>query len=158
MNLKFVFLSLFLFVTLAISAQSDKQFWVEVIDYSNSYDYETHYYIDDYEMKVYTVDKTNPDVIDDLLIHRELLGKERNKIGLYLSLLTMLSFKPEYSDTSNSYTGQRNQKRFSFAYGDKEVSSLVSNTYQQDLANLVIFINRYIRTPELRMLEFKKSY
>lgn len=141
-------------ITSNLKAQQSENFYIHVIDYSNSFEYDTHYVFDNEELQVYEESKLKPGQKDQILIHRQLLGKEKKKIELYLSIFTMLNFNKEYTDITNKYTGERNQKRFMVNYGNSEINTLVSNTYQEDLANFVIFLNRYIRNPEFRMLEF----
>ena len=143
-------------ITSTLQAQNNENFSIHIIDYSNSFEYDTHYVFDNEELQVYTESKSYPGQKQDVLIHRQLLGKEKRKIEQYLSLLSMLNFNKEYTDITNKYTGERNQKRIKFNYDNKTVNTLVSNTYQEDLANFVHFLNRYIKNPDLRMLEFSE--
>lgn len=156
--MKFLSKILLLFTIVAITnnlnAQNSENFSIHVIDYSNSFEYDTHYVFDNEELQVYVENKLKPGYKEQILVHRQLLGKEKKKIELYLSIFTMLKFNDEYTDITHKYTGERNQKRFMINYGNSSINTIVSNTYQEDLANLVIFLNHYIRNSDLRMLEF----
>ena len=157
--MKFVNKILLLITVVAITTQLQAQtenFSIHIIDYSNSFEYDTHYVFDNEELQVYTERKSQPGKKDEIFIHRQLLGKEKRKIEQYLSLLTLLQFNREYTDITHKYTGERNQKRIMFSHGSEQVNTLISNTYQEDLANFIVFLNRYIKNPDIRMVEFSQ--
>lgn len=82
--MKFVNKILLLFAVVAITTQMQAQsenFSIHIIDYSNSFEYDTHYVFDNDELQVYTERKSQPGKKDEIYIHRQLLGKEKEKLN-----------------------------------------------------------------------------
>lgn len=148
--MKKTLLFLFLAVALNLSASSfdadSTKYSIHIIDYSSSWTSSMHYIIDD-ELKIEEVDNVDKKVIK-VYNHRQLFGKEKNAIRKYISLFVNIDLLDEYV---NRLPGDRNQKRINIQYGDVSKSYFISNTYQQDIAGLIIFLNSII--PEQRKMK-----
>lgn len=143
--------------------QESLSFEIHIIEYSKSLDYDVHYIFNSNEMKIYEQDKVD-ETKQNILRHRTLLGKDKKKIDAYLQVFVKMKFKEEYTDKHNKYNGERNQKRISYNYKGKSKSILVSNVYNEDINNFIIFLNDFIysarnskfQTHDYRMVEFVK--
>lgn len=132
---------------LSIFAEEIPAFSVKIVDYSRSWTSAFHYNFTDKEMSVVKVDNIEKN-ITDTLSHRELFGKEAEAIYKYIYLLSKIPFQPEYKDING---GERNQKRVILNLDNNEQSILISNFYQQDIAQLIIFLNTFI--PDKRKMK-----
>lgn len=147
--MKKLLLLLSLFLALHMSATSDStKYEIHIIEYSYSWTSAMHYHFDN-ELKIEEVDNVDKNVVE-VFTHRQLFGKEEDAIRKYLSLFMTIELNERYE---SAVPGQRNQKRITIKYGDDEKSFFVSNTYQQDIAALISFLNSIIPEPR-RMQEF----
>lgn len=145
---KILFL-LFCIVALNLNAASDStQLEIHIIDYSLSWTSSTHYYFDD-ELRVEEVDNINKKKVD-VLVHRQLLGKEKAALKQYLDIFLTIDLQEKYV---SAQPGDRNQKRINIKSGDKSKSLFISNTYQQDIAGFISFVNNFI-PDQRKMKEF----
>ena len=143
-------LIIFLFLSFWLCSFAEvPPFFFFFLDYSRSWTSTMHYSFSDEEMSVVKVDNVEKSKTDTLS-HRELLGKEKEAIYRYLSLISQIQFQSEYKDLTG---GDRNQKRVIFNLDGVEQSVLVSNTYQQDIAGLVTFLNTFV-SDKRKMKEF----
>lgn len=164
----FTLFLLFLTIPIYLSASTDQNspnttFEVYVIEYSKSHDYDVHYIFNNEEILIYEQDKVNENN-KNILRHRTLLGKDRRKLDAYLKIFSKMKLKEEYSDKKNKYKGARNQKRINYSYNGDSHSILISNVYNEDINNLIIFLNDFIysarnakfQKDDYRMAEFVK--
>lgn len=145
------------------NTQENPSFEIHIIEYSKSLDYDVHYIFNSNEMKIYEQDKVD-ETKQNTLRHRTLLGKDKKKLDAYLQVFVKMKFKEEYTDKDNKYKGARNQKRISYSYKGESHSVLISNVYNEDINNFIIFLNDFIysarnskfQTNDYRMAEFVK--
>ena len=136
-------------VSVLFAADDTPRFSIKIIDYSQSWTSSMHYAFSDEEMSVVRVDNVEKNK-QDTLSHRQLLGKEKEKIYRYLSILSQIKFQKEYRDAN----GDRNQKRIVINVNDDEEQSIfISNAFQQDLSALITFLNSFV-TEKNKMKEF----
>ena len=141
-------LAFFLF-PISLLASDDAKFIVNIIDYSHSWTSSIHYTFNN-ELCVVEVDNINKNQ-QDTLAHRQLLGYEKERIAKYIGILGQIPFQEEYVNRRSD--GERNQKRITVTLNGKETSILVVNTYQQDIANFITFLNSFL-TDKYKMKEF----
>lgn len=140
--MRHILVALFCFLPFTLSASdSIPQFSVKIIDYSLSWTSSMHYAFNNEEMSIVRVDNVNKND-HDTLSHRQLLGREKELISRYLTILSQIQFNKEYRDITNS--GERNQKRITLKINDQEQSVFISNVFQRDIAAFITFINSFI--------------
>lgn len=136
--------------TLGIKAANENKYSIHIIDYSLSWISSMHYYIDNESVKVEEVD--NVDGKKKVVYTRPLSEDESELTGKYMAILSQIKFPKEYVNRQST-TGERNQKRINLTMGDETSSVFILNTYQQDLAAFIAFLNSFI-DEQYKMKEF----